>query len=103
MGVLRVDHLDILDFIRAKTEDGPLENFNLSVSVTDSFMDAVQKDHSYDLYHPSDHRCTGSLRAGDVFDTIVQAAFRTSLDLGEVRIPTGFGGTSRSLRSPRSL
>ena len=77
MGVLRVDHPDILDFIRAKTEDGPLENFNLSVSVTDSFMDAVQRDHSYDLKHPSDHRRTGSLRAREAFDAIVKAAWET--------------------------
>ncbi|MGM0375091.1 MAG: adenosylcobalamin-dependent ribonucleoside-diphosphate reductase [Chloroflexota bacterium] len=77
MGVLRVDHPDIMDFIRAKTDEGALQNFNLSVLVTDAFMQAVQRDESYDLLHPRERYPTGSVRAKEVFDAIVQAAWET--------------------------
>ncbi|MFW6099202.1 MAG: adenosylcobalamin-dependent ribonucleoside-diphosphate reductase [Thermodesulfobacteriota bacterium] len=77
MGVLRVDHPDIMDFIRAKTDEGALQNFNLSVLVTDAFMQAVQRDESYDLLHPRERYPTGSVRAKEVFEAIVQAAWET--------------------------
>jgi ribonucleoside-diphosphate reductase alpha chain len=77
MGVLRVDHPDILDFIRAKKDSQALRNFNLSVSVTDSFMNALMAKDSYDLVHPADGRVTARTKAMDVFQEIIQAAWET--------------------------
>jgi len=77
MGVLRVDHPDILDFVRAKKESQALQNFNLSVGVTDSFMDAVTHNGSYDLVHPAEGRFRARIKAADVFQEIVQAAWET--------------------------
>jgi len=53
MGIMRVDHPDILDFIAAKQDDDRLNNFNLSVAVTDSFMRAVEADEEYPLLNPA--------------------------------------------------
>lgn len=77
MGALRVDHPDILEFVGAKRAPGAFTNFNLSVAVTDRFMEAVVSDESYDLIHPHHGRATGRLRARAVFDAIVQAAWQT--------------------------
>jgi len=77
MGVLRVDHPDILDFVRAKTDGQALQNFNLSVGVTDAFMEAVAQNAWYDLVHPARGRVRSRVRAGDVFQEIVQAAWET--------------------------
>jgi len=75
MGLLSVHHPDILDFIRIKAENtGRFLNFNLSVSVTDRFMEAVQADRSFDLINPHTGRRRGVLSAGAVFEEIVQAA-----------------------------
>ena len=52
MGILNVDHPDILDFIHCKTKDGRISNFNISVGVTDAFMDAVDAGADYDLINP---------------------------------------------------
>lgn len=77
MAVLRVDHPDILEFIRAKREPGVLENFNISVGVTSSFMEAVQRGASFDLINPRLKRTVGRLDARHVFDEIVESAWRT--------------------------
>jgi ribonucleoside-diphosphate reductase alpha chain len=77
MGVLRVDHPDILEFIRAKLDGQTLRNFNLSVGVTDAFMEAARQDRSYDLVHPGTGRPAGQLRAKEVFDAVVKAAWQT--------------------------
>ncbi|MGH7427674.1 MAG: LAGLIDADG family homing endonuclease, partial [Candidatus Methylomirabilaceae bacterium] len=76
MGILRVDHPDILEFIDSKL-DGGITNFNISVAATEAFMDALSKDEAYDLIAPHTEEVTGRLRARDVFTRIVQAAWRT--------------------------
>ena len=76
MGILRVDHPDILEFIECKL-DGGITNFNISVAVTDKFMEALAKDEEYDLIAPHTGEVVGRLRAREVFDRIVRAAWRT--------------------------
>ncbi len=75
MGVLRVDHPDIMDFICAKEDQSRFTNFNFSVAITDSFMEAVKADQEYDLIDPSTNKVVKTLRAGDVFDKIVDLAW----------------------------
>ncbi|NOZ59297.1 MAG: vitamin B12-dependent ribonucleotide reductase [Euryarchaeota archaeon] len=77
MGILRVDHPDIIEFITAKQQEGVLENFNLSVGVTDAFMEAVRRDEEYPLVNPRNGEVVRHVRARDVFDMIVTAAWRT--------------------------
>lgn len=77
MGILRIDHPDILEFIAAKQDPHALNNFNLSVGVTDGFMKAVLHRKSYDLIHPNSRRRVRRLSAASVFDQIVQAAWAT--------------------------
>lgn len=77
MGILQVDHPDILEFVRAKKSDGAFENFNLSVLVDDAFMKAAGQGCYYDLRHPRDGRPTGRLDAGEVFRTICRNAWAT--------------------------
>jgi len=76
MGVLRVDHPDILEFIESKL-DGSVSNFNISVGATDAFMDALEAGAEYDLVNPRDGSLTGRLAATEVFRRIVRAAWRT--------------------------
>ncbi len=77
MGILRCDHPDILDFITAKDQDGFLSNFNLSVGITDEFMEALAKDDVYFLRNPRSGAVTGSLHARDAFNLVVTQAWRT--------------------------
>jgi ribonucleoside-diphosphate reductase alpha chain len=77
MGVLRVDHPDILAFVAAKRDQQVLENFNLSVGATDEFMQAVRTGDVYDLVDPQSGRCAGRLSARDVFTAIADAAWRS--------------------------
>jgi ribonucleoside-diphosphate reductase alpha chain len=76
MGALRVDHPDILEFVDAKISGLALQNFNLSVAVTDRFMEAAAEDEWYDLIHPRLQRAVNRLRARAVFDRIVDMAWR---------------------------
>jgi len=77
MGVLRVDHPDILSFIAAKDDPVALNNFNLSVAVTDRFMEAVEDKGSYELRNPRTGAVSATLKAADVFERIAEAAWRS--------------------------
>ncbi len=77
MGILRVDHPDILDFIKAKRAAGELANFNISVAVTDSFMEALAKGGSYSLVNPRTNEPVKRVSAAAVFDEIVSCAWET--------------------------
>lgn len=78
MGILRVDHPDILDFIKAKEDEHELNNFNISVAVTDKFMKAVEKNGSYELINPRTKKPVKKLKAREVFDLIVTQAWKTA-------------------------
>ncbi len=77
MGILRIDHPDILEFITAKTREGAFANFNLSVAITDKFMRLLEADKEYELINPRTRKPTKKLRARDVFNLIVATAWRT--------------------------
>ncbi|MCZ0941279.1 MAG: adenosylcobalamin-dependent ribonucleoside-diphosphate reductase, partial [Caldilineaceae bacterium] len=74
MGVLRVDHPDIEEFIRCKAEEGTITNFNISVAITDEFMQAVKEDGDFDLRNPRDGSVSRTVRARDLFATIIKYA-----------------------------
>jgi len=74
MAVLRVDHPDIMDFIRCKTSEDQITNFNISVGITDEFMRAVKEDRDFELIAPHDGKVWKVVRARDVFDEIVKHA-----------------------------
>lgn len=76
MGILRVDHPDIIEFINCKSDNTKLNNFNISVAITDEFMNALKNNTDYDLYHPSSKKAVGRLNAKQVFDLIVDGAWR---------------------------
>ncbi|MDP8263727.1 MAG: vitamin B12-dependent ribonucleotide reductase [Candidatus Ancaeobacter aquaticus] len=71
MGILRVDHPDIVKFINCKTDQTKLTNFNISVGVTEDFMLAVLNDSEYDIVNPRDKKVVGKKKAKEVFDMIV--------------------------------
>lgn len=77
MGILRCDHPDIIEFIEAKTEKGRFANFNLSVGVIDRFMEAVKGNRPFDLINPRTRKPARTIKAGSLFDLIVNAAWRT--------------------------
>ncbi|OUN13489.1 ribonucleoside-diphosphate reductase, adenosylcobalamin-dependent [Flavonifractor sp. An9] len=77
MGILRVDHPDIMDFITCKNDTSEITNFNISVGITEAFMEAVSADGMYDLVDPATGRVVGQLKAREVFDTIVTSAWQT--------------------------
>jgi len=75
MGILRVDHPDILEFIRVKRESAELGNFNISVAVTDAFMEAIRRGETCRLVNPRSGQVVGELPARLVFDEIVTSAW----------------------------
>lgn len=76
MGMLRVDHPDILKFIDCKENNDEINNFNISVAITDKFMEAVKAGTEYELINPHTGEVSGTLDARTVFDKIVDAAWR---------------------------
>lgn len=76
MGILRVDHPDILEFISSKEDNISISNFNISVAVTDRFMEAVKKEEDYDLINPKNGKVVNRLNARKVFDLLVLNAWR---------------------------
>jgi ribonucleoside-diphosphate reductase alpha chain len=77
MGILRVDHPDIIEFITCKDDTTKITNFNISVAVTDAFMAAVESDGLYDLIHPKSGQVTGQLRAREIWELIIHGAWKT--------------------------
>jgi len=77
MGILCVDHPDIMEFITCKEDLTQVVNFNISVAVTDTFMKAVDADSEYDLVDPVTKQITGQLRARDVWTKMIEGAWRT--------------------------
>jgi ribonucleoside-diphosphate reductase alpha chain len=76
MGILRVDHPDVLEFIDCKL-DGGITNFNISVAITDTFMEALARGEDYDLVNPHNQVVVTRLSAREVFERMVRAAWRT--------------------------
>jgi ribonucleoside-diphosphate reductase alpha chain len=77
MGILRVDHPDIMEFITCKDDTTKITNFNISVAVTDVFMEAVEADRMYDLKHPKTGKVVGQLNAREVWHKIIHGAWKT--------------------------
>lgn len=76
MGILRVDHPDILAFIDCKKDNQDIQNFNISVGITEAFMEAVERDEDYPLIHPVTREAVGTLLAREVFQRIVEGAWQ---------------------------
>lgn len=77
MGILRVDHPDVLEFIHCKDDNTGISNFNISVTVTDKFMEALAKDGDYDLVDPHNGMVTGQISARRVWNEIAESAWKT--------------------------
>lgn len=75
MGILRVDHPDILEFIQCKKDNSDITNFNISIAITEKFMEAVEKGADYDLVDPASKKAVGKLNAKEVYDLIVDMAW----------------------------
>lgn len=75
MGILRIDHPDVMEFIRAKEREGEFNNFNFSVALTEDFMKAVEAGDDYDLIDPHNQRVVSTLNAREVFEILVQKAW----------------------------
>jgi ribonucleoside-diphosphate reductase alpha chain len=75
MAILRVDHPNIMEFIFSKKDNKELTNFNISVGITDSFMEAVEEGKNYDLIDPRDGKKAGELNAAEVYQTLVYHAW----------------------------
>ncbi|MEZ6855023.1 vitamin B12-dependent ribonucleotide reductase [Halodesulfovibrio aestuarii] len=75
MGILRIDHPDIMEFIRAKEREGEFNNFNFSVALTENFMKAVENGEDYNLIDPHNKNVINTLNAREVFEILVQKAW----------------------------
>ncbi|MFB3895967.1 MAG: vitamin B12-dependent ribonucleotide reductase [bacterium] len=76
MGILRIDHPDIQKFIAAKQDSNKLNNFNISVGLTEKFMKSVEKDEEYELLNPRTKQPSAKLKAKEVFEQIVNLAWK---------------------------
>ena len=76
MGILRVDHPDILEFITAKEDNEKLTNFNISVGVTEAFMKAVENDDEYEVINPRTKEVVSRYKAREVFGKIIYQAWK---------------------------
>jgi ribonucleoside-diphosphate reductase alpha chain len=76
MGILRVDHPDILEFITCKQDNADITNFNISIAITEDFMKAAENGENYDLIDPRTKTVKGSLNAREVFDLMVRMAWK---------------------------
>ena len=76
MGILRVDHPDILEFLGCKSKDKEISNFNISVGVTEDFMKKVESGEDYDTVDPHAGKKTGSLNAKEIFNRITEMAYK---------------------------
>jgi len=76
MGILRVDHPDIIDFIQCKEDNKEITNFNISVGITEDFMQAVREGRPYDLIDPHSGASVGQLSAPEIFNKIVEHAWQ---------------------------
>ncbi len=76
MAILRIDHPDIVDFITAKQNNDKLNNFNISVAVTEKFMEAVREDKDYELINPHTKQAVDKISARKVFNMIIEGAWR---------------------------
>jgi ribonucleoside-diphosphate reductase alpha chain len=72
MAILNINHPDIIEFINLKGTDSSIRNFNISVGITNAFMEAVRNDEEYDLINPRTEKAVGKLRAREVFELICQ-------------------------------
>src|SRR6476620_7289807 len=77
MGILRVDHPDIMEFVTCKDDTTKITNINSSVAVTDDFIAAVEADSMYDLHHPKTGKVVGQLNAREVWEKIIDGAWKT--------------------------
>lgn len=102
MGILSIDHPDILDFIKIKRSLGELSNFNISVAVTDEFMETLKRDGHYNLLNPRDGKIVKTVKAGSVFKELVLSAWQTGdpglifIDKVNMANPTPHIGTIES-------
>ena len=87
MGVLRVDHPDILDFINTKEDENALTNFNISVAATDSFMEALEKNEKIPLINPRNDEKVDEIDARTIFDHITSMAWKNG-DPGMIWLDT---------------
>lgn len=76
MGILRIDHPDIMDFINMKSDMKTLQNFNISVAITNRFIEALEKDEEYELLNPRTKKVVKKLPARMVFDLIIANAWK---------------------------
>jgi len=94
MAILNITHPDILNFINLKKEDHTIRNFNISIGITDAFMEAVRSDSEYDLINPRNNSKVKKLKAREVFDLICERAWESAdpglfyLDTAQSNNPT---------------
>jgi len=102
MGILQVDHPDILEFIACKARDGQIKNFNISVAVTDAFMKALEGDEVYPLINPRTQQIVRTIPARQVWDLIVEHAWNNGdpglffIDRANATCPIGHVGRIES-------